>query len=285
MVKIVLGVLVVLTLAFLYFFVTDFMKNKNNLSKTGWVPLLGTGFITNFLDTLGIGSFAPTTALFKLGKMVEDKFIPGTLNVGDTVPVVLEALLFITAIDVEPITLIGMLFAATLGAVIGAGVVSKLPVKTIRIGMGGALLVVGFFMLAGKMGWMPGGGEAIGLTGGKLIIGIAVNFVLGALMTIGVGLYAPCMALVYALGLSPRVAFPIMMGSCAFLMPAAGMKFVKEEAQDRKASMALTLGGAVGVFIAYYIVKSLPLGLLTWLVIVVIAYTAITMLRSAFAEN
>jgi len=285
MVKIVLGALVVLTLAFLYFFVTDFMKNKNNLSKTGWVPLLGTGFITNFLDTLGIGSFAPTTALFKLGKMVEDKFIPGTLNVGDTVPVVLEALLFITAIDVEPITLIGMLFAATLGAVIGAGVVSKLPVKTIRIGMGGALLVVGFFMLAGKMGWMPGGGEAIGLTGGKLIIGIAVNFVLGALMTIGVGLYAPCMALVYALGLSPRVAFPIMMGSCAFLMPAAGMKFVKEEAQDRKASMALTLGGAVGVFIAYYIVKSLPLGLLTWLVIVVIAYTAITMLRSAFAEN
>ncbi len=285
MIKIVLGILVVLTAVFCYFFVTDFMKNKNNLSKTGWLPLLGTGFITNFLDTLGIGSFAPTTALFKLGKMVEDKLIPGTLNVGDTVPVVLEALLFITAIDVEPITLIGMLFAATLGAVIGAGVVSKLPVKTIRLGMGGALLVVGFFMLAGKMGWMPSGGEAIGLTGGKLIIGIAVNFILGALMTIGVGLYAPCMALVYALGLSPRVAFPIMMGSCAFLMPAAGMKFVKEEAQDRKASMALTIGGAVGVFIAYYIVKSLPLSLLTWLVIIVIAYTAITMLRSAFAEN
>lgn len=285
MVKIVLGVLVVLTLTFLYFFVTDFMKNKNNLSKTSWLPLLGTGFITNFFDTLGIGSFAPTTALFKFGKLVEDKFIPGTLNVGDTVPVVLEALLFMTAIDVEPITLVGMLFAATLGAVIGAGVVSKLPVKQIRLGMGFALLVVGFFMLAGKLGWMPSGGEAIGLTGGKLIIGIAMNFVLGALMTIGVGLYAPCMALVYALGMSPRVAFPIMMGSCAFLMPAAGMKFVKEEAQDRKASMALTLGGAVGVFIAYYIVKSLPLSLLTWLVIIVIAYTAITMLRSAFAEN
>lgn len=285
MIKIVLGVLVVLTLTFLYFFVTDFMKNKNNLSKTGWLPLLGTGFLTNFLDTLGIGSFAPTTAIFKLGKLVEDKVIPGTLNVGDTVPVVLEALLFMTAIDVEPITLVGMLFAATIGAVVGAGVVSKLPVKQIRLGMGVALLVVGFFMLAGKMGWMPGGGEAIGLTGGKLIIGIVMNFVLGALMTIGVGLYAPCMALVYALGMSPRVAFPIMMGSCAFLMPAAGMKFVKEEAQDRKASMALTLGGAVGVFIAYYIVKSLPLSLLTWLVILVIAYTSITMLRSAFVEN
>jgi len=285
MVTIVSLVLIALTLLFLFFFATDFMKNKNNLSKTGWAPLLGTGFITNFLDTLGIGSFAPTTALFKLGKMVDDKVIPGTLNVGDTVPVVMEALLFMTAIDVEPITLVGMLFAATLGAVIGAGIVAKLPVKQIRLGMGVALLVVAFFMLAGKVGWMPAGGEAIGLTGGKLIIGIAVNFVLGALMTIGVGLYAPCMALVYALGMSPRVAFPIMMGSCAFLMPAAGMKFVKEEAHDRKASMALTVGGAVGVLIAYYIVKSLPLTLLTWLVIAVIVYTSITMLRSAFAEK
>ncbi len=285
MITIVLGVLVLLTAVFGYFFVTDFMKNKNNLSKTGWAPLLGTGFITNFFDTLGIGSFAPTTAIFKLGKLVEDKLIPGTLNVGDTVPVVLEALLFMTAIDVEPITLVGMLFAATIGAVIGAGIVSKLPVKQIRLGMGAALLIVAFVMLAGKMGWMPGGGEAIGLTGGKLIIGIVGNFILGALMTIGIGLYAPCMALVYALGMSPKVAFPIMMGSCAFLMPAAGMKFVKEEAQDRKASMALTLGGAVGVFIAYYIVKSLPLSLLTWLVIAVILYTSITMLRSAFTDK
>lgn len=285
MVKIVSGVLVVLTLAFLYFFVTDFMKNKDKLSQTGWGKLLGTGFLTDFFDTLGIGSFAPTTALFKFGKMVDDRLIPGTLNVGHTVPVVLEALLFMTAIDVEPITLVGMLFAATLGAVVGAGFVSKLPVKQIRIGMGIALIAVAFTMLAGKLGWMPSGGEAIGLTGGKLVIGIVGNFILGALMTIGVGLYAPCMALVYALGMSPRVAFPIMMGSCAFLMPAAGMKFVKEEAQDRKASMALTIGGAVGVFIAYYIVKSLPLSLLTWLVILVIVYTAITMLRSAFAEK
>ncbi|MFR3391175.1 MAG: hypothetical protein ACLTT1_11670 [[Clostridium] scindens] len=70
-------------------------------------------------------------------------------------------------------------------------------------------------------------GEEIGLTGGKLVIGIVVNFVLGALMTCGVGLYAPCMALCALLGMNISVAFPIMMGSCAFLMPPASVEFVK----------------------------------------------------------
>ncbi|SHJ13619.1 sulfite exporter TauE/SafE family protein [Lutispora thermophila] len=284
MVKILLGLLAILTLAFLYFFIKDFMQNKNNLSETGWPGLLGVGFITNFFDTLGIGSFAPTTAMFKFFKMVPDKLIPGTLNVGDTVPVVFEAFLFIAAIEVEPVTLFSMLAAAALGATIGAGFVSKLPEKKIQAGMGAALLIVAFFMLAGQVGWMPAGGEEIGLTGGKLIFGIVANFILGALMTIGVGLYAPCMALVYALGMSPRVAFPIMMGSCAFLMPAAGMRFVKEGAHDRKGSMGLTIGGAAGVFVAYYIVKSLPIKILTWLVICVIVYTSIVMLKSALAN-
>lgn len=280
MVKILLGALGLLTLTFLGFFVKDYFENKNNLSKTGWPGLLGVGFITNFFDTLGIGSFAPTTAMFKFFNMVPDKLIPGTLNVGDTVPVVFEAFLFIAAVTVEPITLITMLLASTIGAVVGAGFVSKLPEKKIQFGMGGALLIVAFSMLAGLMGWMPVGGDAIGLTGAKLIIGIVANFILGALMTIGVGLYAPCMALVYALGMSPRVAFPIMMGSCAFLMPAASIRFVKEGAHDRKASMGLTLGGAAGVFVAYYIVKSLPIKMLTWLITFVVIYAGIVMIRS-----
>ena len=92
----------------------------------------------------------------------------------------------------------------------------------------------------------PAGGDAIGLTGVKLIFAIIANFILGALMTLGIGLYAPCMALVFALGLSPAIAFPIMMGSCAFLMPAASVKFVKEGAYDRKASMAITVFGVIG---------------------------------------
>jgi uncharacterized membrane protein YfcA len=239
------------------------------------------GFVTNFFDTLGIGSFATTTALFKLFNLTEDRTIPGTLNVACTIPVVVEALIFITVIKAEPVTLVAMLAAATVGAYFGAGIVAKLDERKVELGMGAALIIVAIVMITGQLGLTPAGGDAIGLTGVKLIIAVIANFVLGSLMTLGIGLYAPCMALVYALGMSPKVAFPIMMGSCAFLMPVASAKFVKENAYDRKASLAITIFGVVGVLIAAYIVKSLPLKILTWVVIVVIFYTSIMMFRSA----
>ncbi len=286
MVQAVLGVLGAMTLWFGAVFVKDFAAHKEELENNSWGITLGIGFLVNFFDTLGIGSFAPTTALLKFFKQTKDRIIPGTLNVGCTVPVVLEAFIFIAVIEVEIITLVSMLASATAGAYLGAGIVAKFDEKRVQLVMGFALLATAFLMTSGQMGWTAslGTGEAIGLTGGKLIIAIVANFILGSLMTAGVGLYAPCMALVYMLGMTPRVAFPIMMGSCAFLMPVASVKFIKEAAYDRKASMAITIAGSVGVFIAAYLVKSMPINILTWLVIGVILYTSLTMLRSA-AKN
>lgn len=283
MVKIVFALLLLLVAYFAFLFFVDYAKvaKEGRLEKTNFLSLGAVGFVTNFFDTLGIGSFAPTTALLKNFKLSEDRTIPGTLNVSCTIPVAIEALIFITVIKVDPITLFSMLAAATIGAVLGAGVVAKLDEKKIQVAMGTALVVVALIMLAQQLKLMPQGGEAIGLTGAKLIIAIVANFILGALMTLGIGLYAPCMALVFALGLSPKIAFPIMMGSCAFLMPAAAAKFVKEDAYDRKASMAITIFGTIGVFIAAYIVKELPLNILKWLVIVVIIYTSAMMFKSA----
>lgn len=283
MVKVVLGLLIILTVFFAVAFFRDYIKatKEGNIEKTNFFALGAVGFITNFFDTLGIGSFAPTTALLKNFNLSKDRTLPGTLNVACTIPVAMEAILFINGIEVEPITLFSLLISATVGAVVGAGVVSKLDEKKVQFGMGVALIIVALVMLAGQLKLMPAGGDAVGLYGVKLIVAIIGNFILGALMTLGIGLYAPCMALVYALGMSPKVAFPIMMGSCAFLMPAASLKFVKEGAYDRKASMAITIFGLVGVFIAYYLVKSLPLDILKWLVIVVIIYTAAMMFNSA----
>lgn len=283
MVKVVLGLLIILTIFFAIAFLRDYIKasKEGNVEKTNFFALGAVGFITNFFDTLGIGSFAPTTALLKNFKLSKDRTLPGTLNVACTVPVAVEAILFINGIEVEPLTLFSLLIAATVGAVVGAGVVSKLDEKKVQFGMGVALVIVALVMLAGQLKLMPAGGDAVGLHGVKLIIAIIGNFILGALMTLGIGLYAPCMALVYALGMSPKVAFPIMMGSCAFLMPAASLKFVKEGAYDRKASLAITIFGLVGVFVAYYLVKSLPLDVLKWLIIVVILYTAVMMFNSA----
>ncbi|TFG75589.1 MAG: sulfite exporter TauE/SafE family protein, partial [Flavobacteriales bacterium] len=261
------------------------LAHRNSLESSSWLKTSIIGFVVNFFDVLGIGAFAPQTALLKFTKQTKDKHIPGTMNVANTLPVLLQALIFITIIEVEPFTLIAMFVAAALGAVMGAGVVAKLSEKRIRLVMGFALLVTAFFMLATNMEWIQGGGEAIGLSQGKLAIAVIANFVLGALMTAGIGLYAPCMALVFALGLSPKVAFPIMMGSCAFLMPPASVRFIKEGAYNRKAALAMAIPGVVAVAIAAFIVKSLDLEVLRWVVIGVILYTSMVMLHAAFTKK
>ncbi len=284
----VLALLGVVAAGFSGVFFRDVYINRKSLDSQANIKLnIVFGFVTDFFDTLGIGNFAPTTALFKLFRQVDDRVLPGTLNVSHTIPVVLEAFLFLTVIEVDLVTLLTMILAAVIGAIYGAGYVVTLPVRKVRFAMGFALIITGCFMILGQVGLIEnlGTGEAIGLRGMKLVIGISVNFVLGALMTIGVGLYAPCMALVYMLGLSPVVAFPIMMGSCAFLMPPASVKFIKAGAYDRKAAFGVTIGGVFGVLIAVYLVKSLPLEILTWLVICVVFVTAIALVRAAVREN
>lgn len=284
MVNIIRVVWAVLMSVYGYFFIKDYRQvsaagelEDVSVGKAGFI-----GFLTNFLDTLGIGSFAPTVALNKFMKMgVRDKELPGLLNVADTLPVMVEAVIFTTVIKVEPITLISMLAAAALGSYLGAGVIAKMDELKVQKVMGLALLITAIVMVFKQLGLIQGGGDAIGLTGIRLVIGVVGNFILGALMSAGIGLYAPCMALVYFLGMSPQVAFPIMMGSCATLMPVGSVKFIKEGAYPRKAALIIALSGAVGVFVAAYLVKSLPMDVLTWLVIAVIFYTSASMLIAA----
>ena len=284
MIQIIWITLVLLTIWFCFVFFKDIYHHRNELENVSWLKTGLIGSLVNFFDVLGIGAFAPQTALLKFTKQTEDRLLPGTLNVANTIPVLIQALIFITIIEVESTTLILMLLSAAGGAILGAGIVSRMSEKHIQIVMGIALLTTAFFMFAGKMDWIKGGGSAIGLNGYKLAIAVVMNFILGALMTAGIGLYAPCMALVFALGLSPQVAFPIMMGSCAFLMPPASIQFIKKGAYNRKAALGMALPSIMAVLIAALIVKSLPLDTLRWIVLLVIIYTSIVMLKSAFRK-
>jgi uncharacterized membrane protein YfcA len=246
---------------------------------------LGIGFVTNFFDTLGIGSFAPTTAVYKFFKIVPDRLMPGTLNVGHTIPAITQAFIYTAAIEVDPITLVLMILAAVSGAWLGASVVAGWPKRKIQLGMGVALLVA-----AGLFAWrnLGGGGTEVGtidLQGTKLALGLAGNFTLGALMTLGIGLYAPCMILVGLLGMNAAAAFPIMMGSCAFLMPVASARFVQKHAYANRPALGLLIGGIPGVLAAAYIFTSLDIYYVRWLVVVVVLVAATMMLKSAITER
>src|SRR5512135_2945002 len=270
-----------LTLPFGAYFLADVLKRRKAFSPSPWAWLLGTGFITNMFDTLGVGSFAQQTAIFKFFKLVDDRVIPGTMNVGNTMPTVAQALIFMSVVPVSPATLASMAAAAPAGAVLGAGVVSKMSRRRIQMGLGWSLVAVASVMLADRLHWLPLGGEAIGLAGWKLAVAVTVSFVFGALQTIGVGFYAPCMATVFALGMHPKTAFPIMMTATAMLMAAGSARFVREKAYDPKAALALTLFGIVGVLVAAYVVRSLPLDAMKWVVLGVVLYTSAAMLLSA----
>lgn len=246
---------------------------------------LVTGFVVNFFDALGIGCFAPTTAIFKLQNRMPDELIPGTLNAGHCLPAVAQAFIFTVAVVVDPLTLLSMIAAAAAGAWLGAGVVARLPRRAIQLGMGAALLVAATLFLVKNLGWMPGSSDdpnltATGLQGGVLVFAVAVNFLLGALMSLGIGLYAPCLILCSLLGMNPLSAFPIMAGSCAFLMPVGGLRFIRSGRYHARAAIAMALGGVPAVFFAVYIVGSLPMTALRWLVMVVVLYAAYAMLRS-----
>ena len=257
----------------------------SRLEKGPSAGAIGVGWLTNFLDQLGIGSFATTTSLFRAFKMVPDRIIPGTLNVGHTLPTVVEALVTVAIIPVDMLTLFCMIAASVLGAWLGAGIVASWPKRYVQIGMGCALLAAAVLFFMTAMHLFPGGGDALGVRGLKLVVAIVGNFMLGALMSLGIGLYAPCMILISLLGMSPRSAYPIMMGSCAFLMPVGSLKFIKERAYSLPVAMGLAIGGIPGVLIAAYIIKSIPIEYVRWLVIVVVLYTAITMLHSAFSQR
>jgi uncharacterized membrane protein YfcA len=276
--------LALFTGGFVFVWVRESIRARATLSKPSSLDYL-TGLGVNFLDTLGIGSFATMSACFKLFGMVRDEQIPGTLNVSGTIPGITEAFIYIAVVDVEIKTLITLISGSVLGAWLGAGIVSQWPRRRIQLGMGFALSVTALFGLATQLHWLPGGGDQLGLTGTKLLIGFFADVVLGALMTLGIGFFAPCMMVIYLLGMSPKTAFPIMMGSVAFLGPVASLPFLMRGSYNFKTALGLTLGGIPGVLIAAYLVRSLPLGYVRWLMIAVVLYTAAMLLRSAILER
>jgi len=237
------------------------------------------GFATNFFDTLGIGSFAPTTAVFRLWRLVDDEKIPGTMIVGHALPVVAQALFFISVVEVDPWQMIALIGACIAGGWVGAGVVASLSRRAVQLAMGSALLVAALLMISSMIGLMPSGGTARAFAPAAFAAAIAASLLFGALLTIGIGNYAPSLIVFSLLGVDPRAAFPIMMGSGAFVATVAGVRFIRAGRFDQRAALGLTLGGVPGVLVAAIVVQSLSLETLRWLVVVVVLYAAYTLLR------
>ncbi|WMW82143.1 sulfite exporter TauE/SafE family protein [Undibacterium cyanobacteriorum] len=276
-----------MALMFIGLWVRSLLRMRRENLAWNWPrPIeLAVGAVTDFFDTLGIGAFAPSTAIFRLAKIVPDELIPGTLNVGHTLPTIAQALIFIQIVDVAPSTLLPMISAAGIGAWLGTKLVGDLPRFQIRLGMGFAMLLAASIMLLSLLGVLPAGKDALMLAGWQWWVGVIGNFVLGLLMPLGIGLYAPCMILVSLLGMSPLAAFPIMMGSCAFLMPISSAGFFQNRRYQVSSALGLAMAGVPAVLLAAFLVKSLELDTLRWGVVGIVTYVALSILYSAWRDR
>lgn len=241
------------------------------------------GTITNFFDTLGIGSFAPTTAWFKFRKLVPDRLIPQTMLVGHGLPTLAEAIIFLLllGVSVDPILLVGCMIAILMGGLLGAPLVTRSRVWVIQLIVGIALIVAAAAYAATNLHLMPGGGTASSLPLTLTVIAIVANFIFGILLNYGVGNYAPTLVMLSLMGMDPRLAFPIMAGGASLVVAGAGARHIAIGQIDFRIVIGMAIGGVPAVLVAAFIVKSMPIETLRWLVIVVVLYAAVVMIRAS----
>src|SRR5690349_7979853 len=241
------------------------------------------GAVVSFFDTLGIGCFAPSTAWLKFRRLVPDRLIPPTILVGLTITAVVESVIFLVklGVRVDPVLLFGCIIACTTGGLIGAPLLHRTRVWIVQlvVAIGLVLAAIAYGMTNLKL--FPGGGTAAGLPMTLTIIAIAANFVIGVLLNYGVGNYAPTLVMLSLMGMDPRLAFPVMAGAAGLMGATAGIRHINTGKLDLRVVVGLTIGGIPAVFIAAYLVATMPLSLLRWLVLLVVLYAAAIMFHAA----
>ena len=243
------------------------------------------GAITNFFDTLGIGSFAPTMAWFKFRNLVPDRLIPSTMLVGHSLPSIAQAFIFLILLGllVDPVLIVGCAIALLLGGLVGAPLVARTKVWRIQLIVSIALLIAAVLYTMSNLELMPAGGTAGKLPLELTVIAIAANFLLGILLNFGIGHYAPSLVMLSLMGLDPRLAFPVMATGGALTIAGAGTRHVLKGHVNLRIAAGIVIGGIPAVFVAAFIIKEMPLEALRWLVAAVVLYAAAVMLRAGLS--
>jgi uncharacterized membrane protein YfcA len=277
-----IALLVPLTLAILVYAVVLLrIVIERQIRPKGEAVILGA--VTNFFDTLGIGSFAPTMAWLKFRRMVADRLIPCTMLVGHTPPAMTQGFIFLILLGVlvDPVLLVGCVIALLMGGLLGAPLVAKSRVWIVQLVVAIGLFVAALFYALSNLDMMPGGGTATSLPLMLMIVAIVGNFIFGILLNYGIGNYAPTLAMFSLMGMDPRLCFPIMAAGAGLAGAAASVRHINMGQIDLRVATGLTIGGIPLVFVAAFIVKEMPIETLRWLVFVVVLYAGAVMMRAA----
>lgn len=244
---------------------------------------IGLGAVVSFFDTLGIGSFAPTTAWLKFRRLVPDRLIPPTILVGLTITSVVESAIFLVklGVRVDPVLLVGCILACTMGGLLGAPLVHRTRVWIVQLIVAVGLLLAAIAYGMTNLHLFPGDGTASSLPLALTVLAIVANFIFGVLLNYGVGNFAPTLVVLSLMGMDPRLCFPVMAGAAALMGTSAGIRHINTGNLDLRVVVGLTIGGIPAVLVAAYIVVTMPLEILRWMVLIVVLYAAAIMFRAA----
>jgi uncharacterized membrane protein YfcA len=196
---------------------------------------------------------------------------------------VVQAIIFLVLLGVlvDPVLLIGCVLATLAGGLLGVSVVIRTKVWVVQLVVGLALILAACMYALTNLHLMPGGGTATSLPLTLMLIAIAANFVFGLLLNFGIGNYAPTLIMLSLMGMDPRLCFPIMAAGAALTASGASMRYIAIGEIDLRIAIGIAVGGVPATLVAAFIVKSMSLETLRWLVVGVVLYAAVVMLRAA----
>lgn len=275
-----IGVILLVCTIFIYFLL-NFKYGKEQLSLRSKLQTASSGFAANFFDTFGVGSFSSYFALRNLfGLMPDTKRYNGTLVVQATLPTMLQSILFLQLVKIDSLTLVVSCLAIALGGVVSGYFVKYVSKGTIYNVMLVTFAVTAIILILSKMNMLNVGGDLSQVRDTKLIILGVIMFLAGCLPAFGVGYYSIVLVVIFLLGLSPAVAYPIMTTASAVQMPMTAVPMIKNRQFYSLSALILAIMGCVAVFIAAPIISSIDSSMLKWILLVVLIYNIFMLIKA-----
>lgn len=275
--------IVILLVAVLFFAVQviDLLRHKQETKAehAPCIPLILIEALTWFLGTFGVSDGAINMVAYRGLRVADTRKLPGTMLVGAMVPLAVMSVSYLNAVSFSVQTLLVLVIVQAIGGFVGASLVKKLPIQSVRLIMALALLATAGVILARAYLFHVEGGEALGLTGVRLIVAAVLLSLTEALTMMGFGNTTPNICILLALGVSPLAVYPIVMTANAAGCLMGCVRFIKDGTYVRKAALIEASAGLIGVLLAVRLVTGMSSGLLQLLMIVLMAYSAVSLLR------
>ena len=255
-------------------------QQKERLSFALYCKLVMSGIIAFIADTIGVGSFAVNVALAKSLGTFRDDELPAVNNGAQVIPGTIESLFFMQLVDVDLMTLVTLVAGTCLGGVIGGTVVSHLSKQAIRLSMMVCFLMIIGLLIGHQWHLLPMDGSVLELRSWTLVVGFVALAICGALTSVGIGLFAMVQGVLFLMGVSPLVAFPIMTTAGAMQQPLTTLVFLQQNKIPLKKTLILSVSGCIGVFITLPIFNYITVSWLHSLLLVILIYNFIAIGRT-----